>query len=67
MKLKYNVNFRLEKRNDKETGEPITKNLPINLDFTYNGKRLMFFTGYRIDASKWTDFITNASGEKIKV
>lgn len=64
MKLKYSINFRLEKRRDKETGELGLDNLPINLDFTYEGKRFGFYTGYRIDESKWLD--SNLEKEKIQ-
>lgn len=64
MKLKYNINFRLEKRRNKETGELHLENLPINLDFTYEGKRFAFYTGYRIDDSKWLD--SNLENEKIQ-
>ncbi len=55
MKLKSNINFRLEKRKDKNTGELITENIPIILDFTFDGKRLQFFTGLRIDKKKWDE------------
>lgn len=67
MKLKYAVNFRLEKRKDKSTGETLSLNIPINLDFTYEGKRLIFFTGYRIDADKWTDHTIDSNNEKVIV
>lgn len=63
MKLKYNINFRLEKRRNKDTGQLNTENLPINLDFTYEGKRFAFYTGYRVDESKWLD----SRGENEKV
>lgn len=64
MKIKYNINFRLEKRKDKATGEIRVENLPINLDFTYEGKRFIFYTGYRIDECKWLD--SNLENEKIQ-
>ena len=68
MKLKYSINFRLEKRKDKETGELITENMPIRMDFAYEGKRLTYFTGYRIDAEKWIEYtIDSETGTKIKV
>ena len=50
---KCNVKFVLDRRRDKETGKPIVENLPINMDFTFEGKRLRFFTGYRINSDKW--------------
>jgi integrase len=66
---KCNVNFILDRRRDKETGKPIVENVPINMDFTFDGKRLRFFTGYRIDASKWIDSKKEdpASGEIIHI
>lgn len=53
-KYKYNVRFRLEQRRDK-SGNVIESNCPINADITFSGKRIFYFTGYRIDADKWTD------------
>lgn len=68
MKLKYSINFRIEKRKDKKSGKTITKNVPIKMDFVYDGKRLTYFTGYRIDAEKWIEStIDSTSGEIIKV
>lgn len=54
MRIKCNTKFTLDRRSDG-TGTPITTNLPINMDFSFEGKRLRFFTGYRIDADKWID------------
>ena len=54
------VKFYLEKRKDKETGKVITKNVPILLFYSFDGQRLQYFTGYRIDALKWDE-------EKMKV
>lgn len=62
MKRKYKVNFLLEKRKDKETGQLITENVPIVMSVTFKGNRLWFYTGYRIDADKWVDKSEN--GEK---
>ena len=45
---------KLEKRKDKN-GELITKNVPILIDFTFDGKRLWLFTGEHCDAAKWDD------------
>jgi integrase len=53
MKLKYNLKFRLESRKDKNSGKLITENVPIYLDFTFEGKRLQYFTGFRIDSANW--------------
>lgn len=49
--------FFLEKRKDKLSGALITTNVPIIMDFSFNGQRLQYFTGLRIDASKWDDGI----------
>lgn len=61
-KYKFGVKFRLEQRRenpkDKES-KLITTNLPINADITFNGTRIFFFTGYRIDASKWVDKVVD--------
>lgn len=59
--LKFNTSFYLEKRNDKHTGELIIENVPINLFFTFDGKRLQYYTGYRIDFNKW-----NNTTQKVK-
>jgi integrase len=47
--------FFLEKRKNKLTGELITTNVPIFMNFNFNGQRLQYYTGLRIDASKWDD------------
>ncbi|MGQ0828310.1 MAG: tyrosine-type recombinase/integrase [Bacteroidota bacterium] len=47
------VKFYLEKRKDKETGRLIDNNVPIFLFFSFNGQRLQYFTGFRIDMYKW--------------
>ena len=54
------VKFYLEKRKDKSTGKLITKNVPILLFYSFDGKRLQYFSGCRIDAFKWDE-------EKMKV
>lgn len=51
------ANFSLEKRIDKVSGEVVKHNVPIYLDFSFNGKRLQYFTGLRVDANKWDDGI----------
>ena len=48
-KYKHRVNFRLEKRKSNESG----KEIPINTDITFAGKRIWYYTGYRIAESKW--------------
>ena len=47
------VKFYLEKRKDKQTGRIIEKEVPILLFYSFNGKRLQYFTGMRIDVIKW--------------
>ena len=47
------IKFYLEKRKDKETGELLTENVPILLFYSFSGQRLQYYTGHRIDASKW--------------
>ena len=63
-KTNHKVTFRLEQRriNPKDSASAlITENVPINADITFNGRRIFFFTGHRIDASKW-----NATEQKVK-
>jgi integrase len=55
------VKFYLEKRKDKLTGELVKHNVPILLFYSFNGKRLQYYTGYRIDAIKWDE-----KGMKVK-
>jgi integrase len=43
------VKFYLEKRKDK-SGEVITSNVPIRLVYSFNGNRLEYFTGERVDS-----------------
>lgn len=54
-RLKRNAKFYLEHRKDKESKTLIITNVPINLSFTYEGKRLLYYTGYRIDKSCWDE------------
>jgi len=61
MKLKCSVRFYLEKRRSKESGELIRENVPIFLYFSFDGKRLQYYTGYRIDSQKW-----NSKDQKVK-
>lgn len=60
-----NINFFLEKRRDKLSGEIIDYNVPIFLDFSFEGKRLQYFTGLRIDANKWDDGIERTKAGKV--
>jgi integrase len=49
-----NATPKLEKRKDKN-GELIIKNVPILIDFTFDGKRMWLSTGEHIDANKWDE------------
>jgi integrase len=60
-----NLNFYLEKRRDKLSGEIITHNVPIYLDFNFEGKRLQHYTGFRIDANKWDDGLERTKEGKV--
>jgi len=51
--LKINC-FKLEQRKDKETGLVKTLNIPILVDFRFDGKRAIYPIGYRIDIDKWS-------------
>lgn len=53
--MKYSVNFYLEKRYVKnpEGKVPLTKDLRIFLFFSFEGQRMQFYTGHRIDSEKW--------------
>ena len=51
--MKTEAKFYLEKRKNKATGEIIELNVPIFMFYSFGGKRLQYFTGYRIDAKKW--------------
>ncbi len=51
MNIKRNIVFALESR--KKDGKPITDNVPIRMRVVYNGQRIEFTTGYRIDVIKW--------------
>ena len=52
MLIKCKVNFYPEKRNDG-SGKLINENVPIFLFFSFSGKRMVYYTGYRIDLEKW--------------
>lgn len=53
MIIKRNVIFWLEKR--KKNGIIVEENMPISMRLTFNGTRINFSTGFRIDASKWDE------------
>ena len=50
--MDYTVNFYPEKRKDTN-GKLIEKNVALNLFFSYDGKRLQYYTGQRMDLKKW--------------
>jgi site-specific recombinase XerD len=50
--MKYGCKFILEKRKDAN-GELLVEKLPLSADITFSGSRIRYFTGYRIDASRW--------------
>jgi len=52
--MKYNIKISPEKRKDK-SGEPIIKNVPIMADLRFGGKRMFYYTGYRIDVDKFNN------------
>ncbi|MEG2035386.1 MAG: hypothetical protein RR005_03495, partial [Mucinivorans sp.] len=52
--------FELEKRKDK-AGDIIMQDMPIRLVVTFGGGRVMFYSGYRIDFTKW-----NSTTKKVK-
>lgn len=59
MNLKRNITFQLESR--KKNGVLVTENVPIRMRVVFDGKRIEFTTGYRIDAAKW-----DASKQRVK-
>ena len=58
--MSYRINFYIEKRKD-ETGKLITKKVPIYLFFSYDGKRLQYYSGFRLNESQW-----NSEDQKMK-
>lgn len=51
MNIKRNIVFSLESR--KKDNIAIVENVPIRMRVIYNGQRVEFTTGYRIDVAKW--------------
>ncbi len=67
MNIKRNIIFTLEKR--KKNGVTVVENVPIRMRVIYNGKRIEFTTGYRVDAGKWDDKqqkVKNGTTNKLK-
>lgn len=53
MNIKRNIIFSLENR--RLNGKLIIENVPIRMRLIFNGERLDFSTGYRIDTAKWNE------------
>lgn len=53
MNIKRNIIFTIEKR--RKDGVLIENNIPIRMRVIFDGKRIDFATGYRIDISKWNE------------
>ena len=51
MNIKRNIVFSFESR--KKNGMVVVDNVPIRMRVIYQGQRVEFTTGYRIDATKW--------------
>jgi len=67
MNIKRNIVFALESR--KKDGKPIVDNVPIRMRVIYNGQRIEFTTGYRIDVAKWDSDkqrVKNGCSNKLK-
>jgi hypothetical protein len=60
------IKFFIEKRKDKSTKQLITLNVPIFLDYSFDSKRLNYYTGLRIDADKWDDGVERTKDGKRK-
>lgn len=65
-KYRFNLSFRLEQRKDKNTGELISKHVPILADISFSGKRIFFPIGYRIDNAKWIDRVGEEKIQRVK-
>lgn len=68
MNIKRNIIFALESR--KNNGVPIVENVPIRMRVIYDGKRIEFTTGHRIDVSKWDvekQRVKNGCTNKLKI
>lgn len=67
MNIKRNITFQLESR--KKNGVPIVENVPIRMRVVYNGQRVEFTTGHRIDVAKWDSDkqkVKNGCSNKLK-
>jgi len=64
------IRFKLEQRKDKKTGDVKTENVPIIIDFKFEGHRAKYPIGYRIDFDKWnheTQRVKNNNFNKDKI
>lgn len=65
--MKHSVKISPERRKDK-SGNLITTNVPIFADIKFSGNRLFYFTGYRVDTTKFNteaqEVKKNASGRE---
>jgi integrase len=67
MNIKRNIVFSLENR--KKNGMLIAENMPIRMRVAYEGERVDFSLGYRIDLDKWDDKkgrVKNGCSNKLK-
>ena len=49
------TSFKLERRKDKKSGQVKKENSPILVDFKFDGQRVIYPIGYRIDDNKWSN------------
>jgi hypothetical protein len=47
--MKYNLKILLKKRKDKD-GNLIVEQVPLLADISFAGKRMYYYTGYKVDA-----------------
>ncbi|MFD1630234.1 site-specific integrase [Pseudopedobacter beijingensis] len=47
--------LKLEQRRDTKTGQLKEKNIPVLIDFTFDGKRMWIQTGENVDRRNWDD------------
>lgn len=59
MKTRYSTKFFIKKRKD-ENGDLIDKNMQIYMLFSYEGKKLQFYIGYRVN---FENFITSKDSD----
>lgn len=67
MLIKRNIIFSPESR--IKDSKRIVQNVPVRMRVIYNGARIDFSTGYRIDISKWDELkqrVKNNATNKLK-